>query len=375
MVFVLEGLGLLLLFAAIVLNAKLPEGRPDERPTLAVMSRFDFPDELRVPGATLGLRDVAAAEGTVWFAADTGLFVYRLADGVFTRVDEVDCAISAVATTSDGQIAWFGLTQHGGIGTSRGAKLCSDSIGYYDLVNQTAELFTPTDTGNEALPLENVVAIAVDSDGTVWLGDTGLGLVRVSDKTGVLYSSFSDSGRESIRRLVIGQDDTIWVTDGSALYRYQNKVWHEVSTPDIGGDNRVNDLLLDGLGRLWIAHDRGAAMLTLGPDDQPETISCSEPELPAGRALAVATDGRVIYLVTERGYARVTVDEKMAGCSTWEVALGDPAVSAQNLVNSGNFFEAAVSATASNRVTAWFLARAANEVYYVHDLVSREESQ
>jgi hypothetical protein len=63
----------------------------------------------------------------------------------------------------------------------------------------------------------------------------------------------------------------------------------------------------------------------------------------------------------------------MAGCGAWQVAPGALPGSAQNLLNSGNNFEAAVDDAAAGNVTVWFLARAANEIYYVNDGTLKEE--
>jgi streptogramin lyase len=335
--------------------------------TLGEMTAFRLPDTLRIPGQTLGFRDVAAANGTIWLATDRGLIVYQPTAGQPRRIDALDCALRTVAATPDGETVWFGAALRAGIGTGEGATSCGGMVGSYALASDTVTFYDPADAEGEPIPLDDVLTIEIGPDGSIWLGDITYGVIRRHpDGTWEALPSFFEPNYDAARDIALGPDDRVWVTDEVDLYRYHDGTWI-TETPVEG---RLYDLLLDSFGRLWIATDQGVALVTLTSDNRLDTVTCSStPPLPSSEVLALAatSDGQTMWLAGTTGYARVRVSEEMDDCATWDSVTQKEASAVQNVLDPGNQIELAIDDATSSGATIWVLASSTDAVYTIQD--------
>ena len=68
----------------------------------------------------------------------------------------------------------------------------------------------------------------------------------------------------SVRDVVVDQDQSVWLATDVALFRYQPWAWRKVDLA--GGGPAINDTLLDSRGRLWVATVGKGVWTYAGPD-------------------------------------------------------------------------------------------------------------
>lgn len=123
------------------------------------------------------------------------------------------------------------------------------------------------------LPSDIVAALEVDHEGALWVGTLIGGLSRLAAGSDQFENFLPDAGREgwitnkSVQEIVSGRDGSIWIgTYSGGVNRLDPatrtfRIWTE--RDGLAGD-KVNALLEDAEGRMWLSTNRGLSRLDPG---------------------------------------------------------------------------------------------------------------
>ncbi len=115
----------------------------------------------------------------------------------------------------------------------------------------------------QGLPQNTVSSIVQTTDGYLWLA-TQEGLVRFDGVRFKVFSPSNSPGLTSLAliRLLAGPDGTLWIsTDGGGLGRFRDGKFTSLTRRHGLPHDRVQVLLADGEGGVWIGTARGLARL------------------------------------------------------------------------------------------------------------------
>jgi len=166
---------------------------------------------------------------------------------------------------------WHSLTAADGLPASSIRALCVDQrdrlwlsfypgavVACYDGYEITA--YTPAD----GLPDAPVRCILEDRAGDLWFGTEGAGLVRYDGDTFRTYTTDDGFPDPQVTAGLLDGNGDLWFGYGDVggLVRFDGRSFH-----DYGGEfpGRVNDILQDRMGRVWVA-TRGAGLYRLDGD-------------------------------------------------------------------------------------------------------------
>jgi ligand-binding sensor domain-containing protein/signal transduction histidine kinase len=167
--------------------------------------------------------------------------------------------------------------------------LCAATLGAAEQTDYSHRVFRIED----GLPENRIRAISQTPDGYLWLG-TGEGLARFD---GVRFTVFDRSntpalGDDGILSLRLASDGTLWIgTEGGGLVRYQAGQFRNYGTRDGLTSAFVRAIFEDSRGNLWIGTDRGFFRRA---GDRFERLD-NTPEVPLANVPSIAEDrnGRI----------------------------------------------------------------------------------
>jgi ligand-binding sensor domain-containing protein/signal transduction histidine kinase len=123
-----------------------------------------------------------------------------------------------------------------------------------------------------------VTALIQDSDGVLWIGTAGAGLIRCNNQVRLHFGVTNGLLSNLIRALYLDSQGVMWVgTAGGGLSRWQDGQIATFTTREGLPDNTISQIIEDNSGRLWLGSNRGLACVGKRDLDQ----------LAAGRAPAV----------------------------------------------------------------------------------------
>lgn len=254
--------------------------------------RLDHGRYVRIPlpgvPVTDGFGIVADSDGTLWIAHDrAGLVRYR--NGVVTRYGKSDGIgadrVTCVVRARDGAL-W--------IGTGAG------------VVRMTNGNFTTVDFwGGQAL--HPVFAGAETSDGAMWFATDGGGVVHVAPRGDGTFATSSFMQRDGLTddraiSILADREGDIWVGTRLGLNRFHPVPFQALTTREGLPAAAMGAILLDTVGRLWIAPVAGGLYRGRIVDGRAELAMVAPATGGRATTLAKGRDGSV-WVGWDRGGA------------------------------------------------------------------------
>lgn len=232
--------------------------------------------------ANTGWCGIQAQDGSVWMAANTGDLNRILPDGtvrVYSQRDGVPAeVVHSIVQARDGTI-WMGhrhgvLTEFrdGHFRTYTYAAARNSAINAL-LIDHNGDLIVGTYGAGAArfksgrfIPITTsgqIPVMAEDSDGSLWLGSDGEGLIHLKNDASIRYSTANGLLSDHISALYIDREGVIWIGSTSGgLNRFDGKLMTSY-TPDQGlFDSTVGNILEDNFGNLWMGSDNGISRVS-----------------------------------------------------------------------------------------------------------------
>ena len=194
--------------------------------------------------------DINALEevGTkIWIGTDIGVVVYDTVAGqrefINTASSELmSNQINCITAGLNGDV-WLGVGDW-------------DTSG---VVKYNNGIFTTYTTGNSGLCHEDVRAICVEDDGTVWIG-TYWGISRFRNNQWTTFNHMSGLPSPIINALDIDSAGNLWAGTYNGLGMYDGSTWTNYYTYNSGLPNStINDIIFAPDGIMWIATEAGVA--------------------------------------------------------------------------------------------------------------------
>jgi ligand-binding sensor domain-containing protein/signal transduction histidine kinase/ActR/RegA family two-component response regulator len=252
------------------------------------------------------------ARDRIWVATENGglsvMDVDRVGFHHYRQAQHPEMGSDDVfAITSRGDDVWFG-TFGGGL-----HKLAADG---------RITRFAAAQEGQEGLPSDNVLSLAFDAKGVLWIGTMG-GLARYEG--GQLRRMPSPGGDGLIIYSVTADADAVWVGASDGVHRWSpdgrwvSPPW----SPMFARPNAVIAMTSDGQGEYWLA-SQGGLWRTEG-DRAPAPVNYDAQNVGIGRVLQTVLalpDGGLWVPVPTRGLAYLRSDWRRIAAFSSAQGLG-----------------------------------------------------
>ncbi|MEA9730872.1 two-component regulator propeller domain-containing protein [Xanthomonas campestris] len=256
---------------------------------------FTVFDRQNTPGVELGGVFVVVRDGDGMLFGTAFDGVYRYQDGRWQQLGDASArhlAVSALLRRADGAL-WVGTPQ---------------TLYRIELDGRVV------DVGRQAgLPRARITALSTDARGDLWIGtDVGLYQLPLGASAATAWGQAHGMADTPVRRLasdrqggllVAGDDGVWWWSRGGGLQRFRQ-------------GQRVDSLVMDRSGHLWMSLSAGTLVMHSGPDDPDEQIAISGVASPAlledaeGLIWVGSTHG--LFRVAEGAAHGVTIDDGLA---------------------------------------------------------------
>lgn len=180
------------------------------------------------------------AQGTLWFASQgSGITIYK--DKSFQQIEardgKIPKSIRSILLEADGSV-WIGANNEGLYQLSADRKL--------------------TRINHEKLNTINILDIAKDSKGVLWLATDGNGVVAYDGESFRNYTEADGLMSNTINTIAIGHADDVYVGTSDGLNILSDGA---IRAADFLQNIPVNDLLVDAHDTKWIATENGLARI------------------------------------------------------------------------------------------------------------------
>ncbi|WP_170829975.1 ligand-binding sensor domain-containing protein [Williamwhitmania taraxaci] len=122
----------------------------------------------------------------------------------------------------------------------------------------------------DGLPNASYEQIFIASDGTVWVG----GFSATKPNTAVIAKyaknawsvTYLNSSKENpiVKKITEPFSGQIWIATYGGIFYQKDSAWGQFSTADGLPDAKVNDILADRVGRIWIGTESGVCLFDKG---------------------------------------------------------------------------------------------------------------
>lgn len=190
--------------------------------------------------------------GLLWVGMlDGSLFRLNPATGAFTSYPH---GARASRGCANNEVRAFLIDHRGQLWLGAADTLC--------LYDQAADQFTPYKAQSPGL--NEIDAIAEDSDGALWIGSSHFGLYRFDPMTGA-FTAFHHSdaagslSNDVVNAVLVDHSGTVWAGTPDGLNKLDRAAKRFVTYREIDGlpRNIVNGIVEDGRGYLWITTSYG----------------------------------------------------------------------------------------------------------------------
>lgn len=173
-----------------------------------------------------------------------------------------------------------------------------------------AHLHDPADP--DALPAAELVDLAEDANGDLWLASRNAGLIRFDPATGRSQTLGREAGlaSEHLLRVVTGPQGRIWFSDrAGGLSRIDPDAPEEIHRMPLEAPQHAGALpqaaLAAGPGGVWVGAPGGLHYLPAG-EDEPQWLPLLAPQGPASAVvgISVSDDGAVALATEDRIWVR-----------------------------------------------------------------------
>ncbi len=150
----------------------------------------------------------------------------------------------------------------------------------------------------EGLPQSQVICLAQDAEGYIWVGTLG-GLARYNGDTFTVFGADSGLPSNKIQEVLADRSGTLWIATQTGVSRFRDHAMSRVDDPRLNGQ-RCRALAEDAQGGIWVGTETGAVVYGDGVfrSADPEGVVSRRvydflPE--AEGVLASTTDGLIRY--------------------------------------------------------------------------------
>ena len=164
----------------------------------------------------------------------------------WTQSDGAPGGISSLAQTTEGYL-WIG-----------------SSLGLYrfDGIHFASYPFSHEQT---ALPTQDVASVAADPNGGLWVGLRMTAVLHIlEDGSTVTYTRNSGLTSDTLDRIAVKKDGSVWVLAGGKLLTLTNTTWVDFGRSHGLGEGNVFSIYFDREGTLWAAQDHRVMALPAG---------------------------------------------------------------------------------------------------------------
>ncbi|MCB2220257.1 MAG: T9SS type A sorting domain-containing protein [Bacteroidetes bacterium] len=291
------------------------------------------------------IRALAIEGNHLWMSTDGGLVKQDILTGARESYNKANSGlpvneVTAIAIGEDGS-RWFGSFSLNST-NEEGALVVFDG-----------STWTVYDTSNSGLPANNYIhSIAVDKNGTKWIGTGGGYLVAFDDSNWIVYDT-SDSGLPSniyIQSITVDVDGKKWMgTSGGGLVAFDGNTWEIYDTSNSNlPHNKVTSIAIDDNGTKWMG--TGGGGLAAFDNNTWEVYDTLNSDLPDNDVTSIAIDenGTKWMGTGEGGLAALNGN-------SWEV---------YNTSNSGLPYNKVISIAIDANGTKWMGTRTFNGFWW-----------
>ena len=308
-----------------------------QSPSGSSFERFDPEPELDNPSGR-GIRSLTEdGAGDLWIGTNgRGVLRWRRDDGHFLRYAHYPGDPHSLGSNRIHQV----LEDHSGvlwIATDAGLGRLPGHHRRLDVLRYRPPLPGATDSDPSGLPGPDVMALAEDREGLLWIGTLGDGLVW-HDRDRNTFGRPEETANPgtgwshgSVRSILEDHAGTLWVgTDGGLMHG--DGMGHLVADDRVRAG--VNTLFEDSRQTLWIGTG-GAGIFRLSAGDRDVRQLAHDPASPGARAAnriyALVEDSPgVLWVASEGGLTRV--DETTGELARRRHQPGEPGPSSDNVV-------------------------------------------
>jgi len=233
-------------------------------------------------GPVQGLAQVSP--GVVW-AARTGDGIYRWDGRSFSRLRAAGLSAhnsqaNALLLAHDG-VCWVAST--GGLLRYKDPVAAADEVRWFELPGEDIISFAEDRDGSlwagtyagklwqlrrgrwiaqNSISISNSInAILPATNGTVWIGTEGSGLIYMDHNVATVFGKSAGLPSEIIRALYLDAQGTLWIGTAGGLSCKRGNKFSNFTEHDGLPNNSVSQIMEDSSGRLWLGTGQGIACL------------------------------------------------------------------------------------------------------------------
>ena len=181
--------------------------------------------------------------------------------------------------------------------------------GLFRFNGKNYERFTTAD----ALPDNDVTAIAQDSLGRIWTGHKSGKISFLENGRAQVFETPEGSASQAVSDILFGRNGVLWFsTLNDGLYYYRRNRLYRLDEKEGMPDLFIYDILEDGAGRIWAGTDGGVAICSLGSDQVTIHPLDNDDGLPDNivKKLALAGNKNILLATEDAGIFNYDTDTK-----------------------------------------------------------------